>query len=118
MQNYERTDRLNKLLVRILAEEVEKIDDERLGLVTVTAVETDRNLSQARVFVTGDGDNDELIEILEEYRGYLQKKIGEQTRLRRIPPLKFVFDETASPADRIEEILRELQKKKANNDHG
>ena len=46
MRGYERTERLNELLVRILAEEVERLDDDRLGLITITGVETDRDLSR------------------------------------------------------------------------
>ena len=38
MRGYDRTDRLNELLIRILAEELEIIDDEVLGFVTVTGV--------------------------------------------------------------------------------
>ena len=43
VRGYQRVDRLNELLVRILAEELERIDDDRLGFVTVTGVETDQD---------------------------------------------------------------------------
>ena len=108
-RGYDRADRLNELLVRILAEEVERIDDDRLGFLTVTAVETDRDLSMARVFVTSDvDDDDELLEALLELRPRLHRAIGAQARLRRVPPLDFVVDDTVRSADRIEEILRGL----------
>ena len=110
MPGYVRTDRLNELLVRILAAEVERLDDDRLGLVTVTGVETDRNLSQARVFVVAEIPDDELVDLLEEHRVRLQRAISEQSRLRRVPPLVFVADETVRSADRIEAILRELNR--------
>ena len=108
MRGYERTDRLNALLVQILADEFERIDDDRLGLVTVTGVETDRDLSRARVFVAADMPDHELVEILEGYRSRLQQAIGSQSRLRRVPPLLFVADDTARSAERIESILRHL----------
>ena len=108
-RGYDRADRLNELLVRILAEEVERIDDDRLGFLTVTAVETDRDLSMARVFVTSDvDDDDELLEALLELRPRLHRAIGDHARLRRVPPLDFVVDDTVRSADRIEEILRGL----------
>ncbi|SVC21420.1 uncharacterized protein METZ01_LOCUS274274 [marine metagenome] len=108
MRGYERTDRLNELLVRILAEEVERLDDDRLGLITITGVETDRNLSQARVFVIAEVPDEELVDLLDEHRARLQRAISERSRLRRVPPLVFVADETVRSADRIEAILREL----------
>ena len=107
-RGYDRADRLNELLVRILAEEFERIDDDRLGFLTISAVETDRDLSMARVYVTSDADDDELLGALGELRPHLHRAIGHQTRLRRVPPLTFVVDETARSADRIEEILRGL----------
>tara|TARA_B100000676_G_scaffold137276_1_gene135965 strand:- start:258 stop:572 length:315 start_codon:yes stop_codon:yes gene_type:complete len=94
------------LLVRILAEELERIDDDRLGFATVTGVETDQDLSIARVWVASDAPDEELLEVLEEYRPRLHRAIGERARLRRVPPLTFLVDEAVRSADRIEEILR------------
>lgn len=107
-RGYDRADKLNELLVRILAEEFERIDDDRLGFLTISAVETDRDLSMARVYVTSDAEDEELLEALGELRPRLHRAIGDQGRLRRVPPLVFVVDETARSADRIEEILRGL----------
>jgi ribosome-binding factor A len=61
-RGFDRTDRLNELLTRLLAEELERIDDVRLDLVTVMGVDTDRDLSQAKVYVTGGAADDEVIE--------------------------------------------------------
>ena len=108
MRGYERTERLNELLVRILAEEVERLDDDRLGLITITGVETDRNLSQAQVFVIAEVPDEELIDLLDEHRARLQRAISERSRLRPVPPLVFVADETARAADRLAAILRAL----------
>ncbi len=107
-RGYDRADKLNELLVRILAEEFERIDDDRLGFLTISAVETDRDLSMARVYVTSDAEDEELLEALGALRPRLHRAIGDQGRLRRVPPLVFVVDETARSADRIEEILRGL----------
>ena len=107
-RGYQRTDRLNELLVRILAGELERIDDDRLGFVTVAGVETDQDLSIARVFLTSDVDDAELLEAMAEHRPRLQRAIGDQARVRRVPPLAFVVDDTVRSADRIEEILRGL----------
>ncbi len=107
-RGYQRSDRLNELLTRILAGEIDRIGDERLGFVTVAGVETDQDLSIARVFLTSDINDEELLKVMAEHRSRLQRAIGEQARLRRVPPLNFVIDETARSANRIEEILRRL----------
>ena len=108
MRGYDRTDRLNELLIRILAEELEIIDDEVLGFVTVTGVQTDKSLTQAKVFVTGELDDEELCRRLELHRSRLQRAINEQSRLRRVPSLSFFVDDTVESAERIENLLREL----------
>ncbi len=108
MRGYDRTDRLNELLMRILAEELEIIDDESLGFVTVTGVQTDRSLTQAKVFVTGELNDEELCNRLEAHRYRLQRAINDQSRLRRIPQLSFFVDDTAESAETIENLLRDL----------
>ena len=105
VRGYQRADRLNELLVRILAEELERIDDDRLGFVTVAGVETDQDLSIARVFLTSDVDDADLLKAMAEHRPRLQRAIGNQAR---VPPLTFMVDDTVRSADRIEEILRGL----------
>ena len=75
-RGYERGDRLGELLREILADELARIDDERLALVTITGVEVDRDLAVADVyFSTVDLDHDveaEATGILERYRRRLQ----------------------------------------------
>jgi hypothetical protein len=46
-RDYPRTARLNHLIHEIVAEELERIDDERLGFLTVVAVEVERDLRRA-----------------------------------------------------------------------
>ena len=105
----QRASRLNELLREIIAEELRRIDDERLEWVSVTHVRTDRSLDQAIVSFTaalGDGDDeDALIEVFEEYRARLQAAINRQTSLRRTPPLVFEPDAQLRAANRIEDLL-------------
>lgn len=87
--------------------------DARLQRVTVTAVETSRDLKHARVFVTvlGDAsDREASMEALEHARGFLQAAIAERVRLRYTPQLRFLFDESVERAHRIEDLLREADK--------
>tara|TARA_Y100000746_G_C15424831_1_gene415915 strand:- start:768 stop:1145 length:378 start_codon:yes stop_codon:yes gene_type:complete len=108
-RRFERSDRLNELLTRILAEEIELIDDERLTLATITGVSTDRDLTKAKVYVSGMSDDDSLLEAFAGNRQRFQHAIGNQSRLRRVPQLNFIIDETGRSAERIEKILRDLE---------
>lgn len=108
-RRYPRTARLNELVREIVAEEMERIDDERLGFFTVTAVEVDPGLEHAKIHWSDLGASDEVVlEVLEEHRARLQAAVNRQTHMRRTPVLSFHADEVARGATRIEEILREL----------
>jgi len=105
----QRASRLNELLREIIAEELRRIDDERLEWVSVTHVQTDRSLDQAIVSFTAalgeQDDEDALVEVFEEHRSRLQSAINRQTSLRRTPPLTFQPDAQLRSASRIEELL-------------
>ena len=108
----QRSSRLNELLREIIADELARIDDERLQWVSVTHVKTDRSLDRAEVLFTAalaeEDDEDELVAVFEEHRSRLQSAIGRQARLRRTPPLHFAPDHQLRSAERIEDILRQV----------
>ncbi len=108
-RRYPRTARLNELVREILAEEIRRIDDERLGFFTITAVEVDAGIEHAKVLWTDMGASDDVVlAVLEEHRARLQQAVNRQTHLRRTPILTFHPDEVERKASRIEEILRDL----------
>ena len=113
-RDYPRTARLNPLVQEIVAEEVERLDDDRLGFFTVVGVEVEPDLRRAVVWYTrlsgdaGGDDDEELVEALAEHRARFQAAIGRQARLKRTPELVFRPDQVISRAERVEEILRDL----------
>ena len=116
-RRYPRTARLNELVREIVAEEIKKIDDERLGFFTVTAVEVDPGIEHAKVLWSDLGAPDDVVlEVLEEHRPRLQQAVNRQTHLRRTPILSFHADEVERTASRIEEILRDLDVRAADED--
>lgn len=108
---YPRTARLNELVRQIVAEELERLDDDRLDLVTVVSVDVEADLRHATVTFAplgGEGDDDAVLEALGEIRYRLQAAIGRQARVKRVPELRFVPDVVGRSAARIDEILRDL----------
>lgn len=105
----QRSSRLGELLREILAEELQRIDDERLDWVSVTHVKTDRSLDRAVVSFTaalGDADDEAaLVDVFEEHRSRLQQAINRQTNLRRTPPLVFEPDAALRSAQHIEDLI-------------
>lgn len=78
--------------------------DDRLGIVTVTGVETTPDMRQAVVFL--HSISDEARVALEEHRAQLQSAVNVQTRLKRTPKLSFLADPAVASGEAVEEILR------------
>jgi ribosome-binding factor A len=100
--------RVNELCREILADELERIEDERLELVTIINVDVDPDLRRARVDFSSLGEaEDEAAEALAEHRHRLQSAIARQARLRCTPELRFSVDTVIPYAARIEELLQQ-----------
>ncbi len=106
---YPRTARVNQLLREVLAEEIELLadGDERLRLLTVTAVITNPDLRRATVALASLPEG--APEALLQHRVRLQAAVGRQVRLKRTPQLSFVADPAVAAGQRIEDVLGRLQ---------
>jgi ribosome-binding factor A len=108
-RDYSRMARVSELCRHIIAEELERVDDERLDLVTVTHVAVEPDLRHATVYFSALGRDEEAAgEALAKHRIHLQGTIAKQARLKRTPELTFEIDEVIRTGARMEEIIREL----------
>ncbi len=101
------------MIREIVASELERLGDERLEMVTVTAVKVDGSLDSADVFYSAftaeeEGRLDGISEALEEIRWRIQKKVNVAISARRTPQIKFRTDDVLSEALRIEQILNDV----------
>jgi len=107
-RSYSRMSRVNELVREILGDALERVDDDRLELVTITHVQVDPDLRHATVQFArlGQGE-DEAAEALAEHRVKLQSAIARQARLKRTPELRFQVDDVIARGARIEALLRD-----------
>jgi ribosome-binding factor A len=108
VHRYPRTARLNESLREVIAEELTRIDDERLYMVTVTAIDVDAEMNRAIVFfdsLAGEDGDDKILEALNDHRVRIQNSIGRQVRAKKTPILSFKPDEVIRSAADIERIL-------------
>jgi ribosome-binding factor A len=107
---YPRTARLNESLREVLAEELTRIDDERLDMVTITSIDVDAEMNRAIVYfdsLLGEDGDAEILAAFSAHRVRMQSSVGRQVRAKKTPILSFKPDETIRAADRIDEILRD-----------
>ena len=110
-----------KLRVQRMADEIRDIlagcfqggimSDPRLGGVTITAVRLSPDFQIATVYfrVYEECQKQEATTGLRSACGFLKKKISDQIKLRRIPELRFFYDESLERGANIEKILHEIK---------
>ena len=104
-----RADRVERLAQEVLGEAVHDLKDPRVGFATVTAVRMTPDLRYARVWVSVLGEDEERSETMDAIRHaapHLRTVLGHEVRLRYLPQLEFLEDESAIQGARIDEILR------------
>jgi ribosome-binding factor A len=105
---------VGETLREIIAEELVRIDDERLTFVTITGIEVDDELNRAHVYfdsLAGEEGDAEIIDGLGHYLVRLQAAIASQIRAKKTPILDFRPDVALRSAERIDDILREDRKR-------
>lgn len=107
--SYPRTARLSETIRAVVAEELTRIDDERLELVTITSIDVDPEMNRAIVYfdsMFGEEGDEAVEEALMEHRARLQATINREMHARKTPILSFKPDEVIRAAERIDEVLR------------
>ena len=93
---------------------VRDVHDPGVGFVTLTRVTVSPDLQVARVFYTVLGDEKarkNSARALERAATFLRRQIGSRLRLKRVPELRFQYDDATAGADRIDQIINELHER-------
>jgi ribosome-binding factor A len=107
----QRMRRVNESLREVLSEAVGELNDPRIGLVTVTGVETAADLRSARVYVSVLGSErkrEQSLVGLQAAHGVLQSRIGRELRLKRTPQLAFEYDPSVVRGVEMSRLIDEL----------
>ena len=125
-RRYPRMARVNEVVREALGDELERLNDPRLGLVTITGVDVSADLRQATVYYSALGRSEKrgtgvVPELAPEQRvtthaalqaaaPHLRAELGRQVRLKYTPQLTFPEDPAVAAGDRIEAIIRDLHR--------
>jgi len=109
----QRTDRLDSQIRAELAELLHReMKDPRVGLATITRVETARDLGTAKVWVSIMGTDEEreaTMKALTDAAPWLRRQLGGRLTVRHIPQLLIRHDDSIEAGDRVLRLLRELE---------
>jgi ribosome-binding factor A len=112
-REFTRSDRVAAQLQRELAELLRtRINDPALGMVTLNSVEVTRDMSLAKAYVSFLGAREDAkacIKILMHSVPYLRHELGKSMRMRVMPELRFVHDESIERGMRIQALLHGVE---------
>ena len=107
-------ERLEKIIEREVAQIIfNEVKDDRLRFVTITNVNLTGDLSLATIFYTVLGDEEQIKTTsanLEEAKGFIKGILGKRLEVRKIPDIRFKYDDSFVQGNRIDEILRSIKK--------
>jgi ribosome-binding factor A len=107
-----RLDRVNQLVKEEISTLLQReLKDPRLGFVSVTEVETSRDLRTAKVFVSVLGDEAQWtgsLAALTSARGFIRNWLRQHLDLRVTPELDFRPDRSMEHAAKIQALLRQV----------
>ncbi len=110
-RDFKRTDRINAELRRELGALVHAVvRDHGLPSVSVSDVETTRELDIAKVWVTTLDPTaaDAAVQALRAMAGEFRYRLSRRMRLRRVPELRFQYDESVDRGERIDALLNQV----------
>ena len=108
-----RIERVNTLIRKEISELIQyQLRDPRLdSFVAVTEVDTSPDLRYAKIYISsmsGKQDEAKLLGVLNAAAGFLRTELAKKIRLRRIPELSFVWDDSIEHGDRILRLLDQV----------
>lgn len=108
-----RLERVAELLREVISEVFLELKDPRVGFATITNVKVSPDIKYAKVFVSilgSQNDQDETMKGLNNARGFIRREISKRIRLRHIPEISFIFDESIEKGSEILQLISKVIK--------
>jgi ribosome-binding factor A len=90
-----------------------ELKDPRVGFITVTGVDVTGDLSQARVYLSILGSEEQkeaTLHAIGRAKGFLRTELGRRVRLRHTPEIEFRFDSSIEYGSHIESLLQQINR--------
>ncbi|MBX3696530.1 MAG: 30S ribosome-binding factor RbfA [Dokdonella sp.] len=108
--NFTRSDRVAVQLRKEIAVLVHQaVRDHALPSVSVSDVEVTKDLDVAKVFVTTllSEQSTAAVKALNEMAFEFRRELSRTLKMRRVPEIRFYYDDSVDRGERIESLLRE-----------
>lgn len=110
-KDYPRSLRIADQIQRELADLIRnELKDPRIHMITLTGVDVSHDYAHAKVFYTtlrDEADNFLIQNGLENAAGFLRNQLLHRLKLRVIPQLHFIYDESVERGMRLSQLIDE-----------
>lgn len=111
--NYKRSDKI----AAFIQEEVSKmllseLKDPELGFITVTKVRVSDDIRHAKIYYSvlgGEEKKTKSAAALDRATGHIRTELGHRLKIRFVPSIMFIFDDSTEYADHIEHLLKKIK---------
>lgn len=109
--------KVGKLIQRELAVVLQKLGPQRLGInfITVTHVKPSPDLSMAKVYLSfiNAKNPEDFVKRIRDNNSVIKAELAKRLRhdLRKLPELRYFYDDTLDYSERMDELFDELRKK-------
>lgn len=109
-----KSERLAQTILKELSRTIQNdLKDNKVGFITITDVKVTNDLSIATIYVNflGSEDRNEAgMKALEHSKGFLRSELAKKLTMRKVPELKFEIDKSLENGNRINDILKKINK--------
>ena len=107
-------DRLNNIFVEEISKILhQEIKDRDINFVTVTEARITNDLSFAKVYITTmDNDREKVLKALNKASSYIRTILCDRVKIRKMPEIHFVYDESIEYGKKIEDIIERINNEK------
>ena len=108
-----RIDKINNEIKRALSTVIqEEVDDPRIGLISIVSVNATADLKYCKVFfsVFPESSTDDAYYALSGMKDFIRKVLGAKLRLKYLPELEFLPDDSIKYSIEINKRIDEINK--------
>ena len=103
-------DRLNNTFVEEISKIIhDELKEKDINFVTITDVKITNDLSFAKVYFTSlDDDRKKVLNALNKASGFIRSELCNRVKIRKMPEINFVYDESIDYGKKIENIIERI----------
>jgi len=110
-----RGERIRKAIIKELSDIIQhKVKDPRIqGIISVTDVELSPDYKYAKAYISifgADNMKKDVMEAINDAAYFIRGEIGRRIRMRFIPDIKFLLDESMEKGRRLTELIEKISK--------